>query len=650
MRLSTLVRRCVPAIALAACAAVSRPAHAQAPVTLTEDAQGYTLANGIVTARILKAGGSLLSLKYKGIETMDTSGRAGGYWSHRPGGARTIDEITINPTANGGDRAEVSIKGIAGGQSQGAGPGGGVIADIEVRYCLGRGVSGLYTYSIFDHRPEYAATGIGEARFLTKLNDAVFDWMTVDSRRNREMITASDWDHGTRLNMKEARRMTTGKFTGEAEHKYDYSAVQFDCPAFGWSSTREHIGCYLVNPTTEYLSGGATKLELMTHRDATFTDNLVAPAPPVTLNYWRGSHYGGSECTMSAGEAWTKVIGPFLIYCNSGPTPDAMWHDALARAGDEAKLWPYDWVNGVDYPHRAERGTVSGRIDLRDPQAPGAPLTNLRIGLAHPDYVTPGASPRAADGGRVDWQKDAKYYEFWVRAGADGAFKIPNVRAGKYTLHAIADGVLGEFAKADITVEPGKSLDLGPLTWTPVRDGRQLWDIGVPDRSAGEFLHGDKYYQWGLYTLYPKDFPNDVHYTVGVSDFRKDWNYAQVPRSDDPNGRGSGPANTWTIAFTLPAAPHGKATLRIALAGSTARHIAVGVNGQPAGDIGPLEDTATIRRDAIGAYWREEAVVFDAALMKAGANTLTLTIPAGNEMSGIEYDYLRLELDENAGR
>ena len=34
--------------------------------------------------------------------------------------------------------------------------------------------------------------------------------------------------------------------------------------------------------------------------------------------------------------------------------------------------------------------------------------------------------------------------------------------------------------------------------------------------------------------------------------------------------------------------------------------------------------------------------------MKAGTNTLKLTIPAGGVMNGILYDYLRLELDESA--
>ena len=52
-------------------------------VTLTEDANSYTLANGIVTAHVSKRSGDLLSLEYKKLEMLDVeSGRQEGYWSH----------------------------------------------------------------------------------------------------------------------------------------------------------------------------------------------------------------------------------------------------------------------------------------------------------------------------------------------------------------------------------------------------------------------------------------------------------------------------------------------------------------------------------------------------------------------------------------
>ena len=384
-------------------------------VQISDDGNSYTLTNGLVTAKIGKNNGDLESLVYKGIQTVGV-----GYWSHRPSSSQLTDTVTIDPKTNGGDLGEVAIKGISNGQQMGRGPGGSTIADIEVRYALERGMTGIYTYTIFTHPASYPPTSVGEARFCAKLNDAVFDWMTVDANRNMKMITTYDWNHGIVMNMKEARRMTSGDYNGQVEHKYDYSANQFDVLAWGWSSTGKHIGFWFINPSDEYLSGGPTKYELSAHRDATFGTDPNAPAPPCLLNYWRGSHYGGSECNMGQGEQWTKVIGPFLIYCNSGNSPGAMWHDALAQSIKQSAAWPFDWVNGVDYPHKAQRATVAGKLVLNDPLAP-KPMpaySKLLVGLAAPAQ------------GNVDWQNDAKHYEFWVRGGTDGSFSIPNVRPG----------------------------------------------------------------------------------------------------------------------------------------------------------------------------------------------------------------------------
>ena len=624
-------------------------AHAEPVVTVSEDGANYTLANGIVTARVSKRNGNLLSLQYKGIETLDAAGRVAGYWSHSAAGSNVVQTITIDPKTNDGRRGEVSIKGISGGAPMGSGPGGSTVTDIEIRYTLERGAAGLYTYSIFEHKPDYPATSIGEARFCAKLNDEVFDWMTVDANRNMKTITAYDWDHATPMNMKEARRMNSGIYKGQVEHKYDYSANQFDVLAWGWSSTEKHIGIWFINPTIEYLSGGPTKVELSAHRDATFTDSLTAPAAPCLLNYWRGSHYGGSRCEIGSGEAWSKVIGPFLIYCNASPSPEAMWKDALAESKKQSAAWPFDWVSAVDYPHKNERGTVSGRLILKDPQDQNARMTKLLVGLTHPDYVTQGNA--RGEGRPVDWQQDAKHYEFWVRGETDGGFTIPNIRPGTYTLHAIAAGVLGEFTSTNVTVEPGKIVKLGKLDWQPVRYGRQLWDIGIPNRTGGEFFKGDDYFHWGWYLEYARLFPHDVNYVVGKSDYRKDWFFEQVPHNEVPDnttGQGDGRSTTWAINFQLPKTPSGKATLRLAICGVGTKSIEVTVNDKPVGEVAGLNYNATINRDGIGGYWIERDLSFDASLMKDGANALKLTIPAGGLMNGIIYDYLRLELDESA--
>lgn len=606
------------------------------PVSLTDDGNFYTLDNGIVIAKIEKNSASIASYKYKNLEMIGPMG-IDGFWKLPavPQNFGTIRQALIlqNPSENKGERATVSVNFQYDGD-----PAKSVPADIEVRYSLGKGDSGIYLEEIWHHKPEHPKLTFPVGRFVVKLNDDVFDWMTVDSRRSMQMITADDWNHGTVMNMKEARLMNSGVMKGQVEHKYDYAAVQFDTPAYGWSSTKQKIGIWLINPSNEYMSGGATKLELSAHRDATFTDSLTAPAPATILNVWKGPHYGGTVLEANQGEEWRKTIGPFMLYVNSGETPEAMHKNALAQAEKEAKKWVYDWAVDDNYPSAKNRGTVTGQIVLKD--LPTVKMSNLLVGLAHPDYQT-------EKGETVDWQKDGKYYQFWVRGGTDGKFTIPNVRPGTYAFHAFADGVLGEFAKAEIKVEAGKTLNLGNLNWQPVRYGKQLWEIGIPDRRAGEFFRGDHYWQWGLYNQYPKDFPNDVNFVIGKSDYRKDWNLMQVPRLNGDVLKGRGDETTWKVQFELPKNPTGKATLRIAFAGTEAKTLTVKMNDQQISVLTDLPNTSVIHRDSERGYWQEKMISFDASIMKSGTNILKLIIPAGNVMNGIEYDYLRLELDEN---
>jgi rhamnogalacturonan endolyase len=625
----------------------STDASASPPVTLHDEGGHYTLSNGLVTAQVDKRSGDLTSLVYKGFELMGHgSGHAAGYWETRPDDATAT--ITIDPDKNGGTRAEVSVKGRfnGGGGSVGGGSGEGFIQD--TRYAMGQGESGVYTYSIYTHPADVGASVMGENRFGAKLNGEVFDWLSVDDNRNKQMASGSDWDHGIQLNMKEARKLTTGIYAGQVEHKYDYSIVQFNSPAFGWSSTHDHVGFFLINPTIEFLSGGPTKVELSCHLD----DN--AGGDPTILDYWRGTHYGGSQLNVAAGEDWSKVVGPIFVYCNSAPTPQEMWQDAKAQAAKETAAWPYEWVDAPEYTHLADRATVSGQLVLDDPQAAGTQLPNLLVGLTYPDsHPGTGDTQNGRGRGGVDWQNDAKHYEFWVRGDADGHFTIPKIVPGTYELHALADGVLGEYNTQPVTVTAGQTLDLGKLDWKPVRYGKQLWDIGVPNRNGSEFFGGNNYWHWGWYREYAKLFPNDVNYTIGQSDYRKDWFFEQVPHAEDPNGNSyEGRSTTWTINFTLPDTPEGKATLRLAICGVGGGRggtpIDVAINGQHAGTVNNLTYNAVINRDGIQGYWVERDVKFDAGLMKAGDNKLTLTIPAGGLTNGIIYDYLRLELDSDS--
>jgi rhamnogalacturonan endolyase len=321
-------------------------------------------------------------------------------------------------------------------------------------------------------------------------------------------------------------------------------------------------------------------------------------------------------------------------------------------------------------------------------------LTNLWVGLTAPEYVVartgfgppggfgstnrfgregrtnaPGGGPFGPPGGfsgrggfppAVDWQRDARFYQYWVRADANGRFAISHARPGTYTLRAIAANVLGEFSLSNIVVSASETRDVATLRWTPERFGRTLWEIGVPDRTAREFRHGDDYWHWGTFLLYSQEFPKDLEFVVGRSDWRRDWNYVQPPRLIKPLDRDkAGGADlrlldrdnvrstTWTIRFEPKDDPKGKAVLRLAFCGSHAGcRVEVLVNGQSVGDTGPLPSTSAMQREGVRAYWVERRVPFDAARLHKGENTIGLLSHADSWAQGVLYDYLRLELQE----
>ena len=113
---------------------------------------------------------------------------------------------------------------------------------------------------------------------------------------------------------------------------------------------------------------------------------------------------------------------------------------------------------------------------------------------------------------------------------------------------------------------------------------------------------------------------------------------------------GRGRATTWTIKFNMDKASQGTGDPARG-AGRRRRHAAASrrsraVNGKSAGVIHPVSTNA-LRYNTDKGVWREYTQTFDAALLKPGENEMQLTVPAGELTSGVVYDYLRLELDEN---
>ena len=607
---------------------------APAAVKISQEGRNAVLSNDALEVTIRAENGDF-QITADGLPVVQR-----GYWSQvgtrqdgrdiaRPGPAAG-SVITIDPTANGGERGEVAVRFATAGEQS------GLPCEVEMRYTLGKDDRTLYVASVWRHGPGMAGFNVGEARHAMKLEASLFDYLAIDEKRHGPMPSGEDWDRASPLNLKEARRITTGPFAGKAEHKYGYSAMIAETPAYGWASSKKRCGVWLINPTGEYLAGGPTKMELTGHLD------VNREGTPVLLNMWHGSHYGGSSLSIAKDEVWTKVIGPFAIHCNAGQEPEALWKEASAHAGREARAWPYAWLNLPEYPKAEQRGTAKGKLVIKDPAAPPG---RIRIGLAAAPYQSAGER----SSGLVDWQRNSRDYQFWTTAAPDGSFTLPHVRAGTWTLHVFADGVPGEFSQANCTITAGGTLDFGTLTWEPEKGRRLLWQIGVADRSAGEFRRGNEAGTWGLYYQFARDFPQGVNYTIGGSDYTSDWDYAHCGISTEGR-RGAVPA-TWNIDFNLLILPAGAVSLRFGIAGNRSPEgVILIVNGQPAGGTGPMPDTAVMHRDAVRGRWFERSVPISTCLLQTGKNTLALRVPVDSWPEGVLYDFLRLEVADQGLR
>jgi rhamnogalacturonan endolyase len=576
-------------------------------VTLADHGDHVTFGNGIVSFAITKANGDIDALKYGSTSILAEPG----YLDWVSGGNNHIANgsfaVVSDPAGNGGEMAEASITRKYAGQ--------GSPFDVELHYVLRRGESGPYCFVVFHHAKEYPAGSIAQARWVLRLDDEVFDFINVDEQRRMEMPPANTPTQ--MLGPKESLMFTEGPFKGMVTDKYHFFVDAGDHFVHGWISTQKRIGCWVVYGSTESQNGGPTKQHNTAHFGRMLFKILTC------------GHYGsGSGLDLAAGEEWRKIYGPWMLYFNSGGDRDALWADAKKEAGVQQAGWPPAWMHDPEFPLAGARGAVRGRLHISDPQDASASPANAWVGLAAPD---------------PDWQKQGKGYQFWVHAARDGSFAIPNVRAGVYTLYAFTDGVMDEFRRDGVRVTAGGAVNLGALEWKPVRYGTQLWQIGTPDRTAKEFRHGDDYREWGLWQKFPVDFPNGVNFVIGQSKERTDWNYAQV--NVQQNGQWVG--TTWHILFDLAQPPKmGTAVLRLALASGHNAKVSVDVNGQAVGGFRTAGDNAMIRAGIHGQY-SEEDIAFDAALLKAGRNSIGLAqSAAGNAQKSLMYDCVRLEVDD----
>ena len=586
-----------------------------ANVTLTDNGSTVVLSNGVVSATITKDNAKFTAYTYRGV-ALTTSARQIYYSMDGGSSYRQPSGCTYTVKTNTPDMVDIGMRQTWTTQAQ--------AVDIEVHYVLRRGDTGIYTYAILDHPANYPATSFGEWRMVWKLPDNTFERLYVDDLRNRQMPTAADYAAASTTSIAEIVKLNTGVLAGQYEGKYCYNSNYRKNPVWGHATNDEDQGVWLVTGGHEFFNDGPMKQDL-------------APADRILHIHFGMNHFNGSSTSIAANEAWRKLYGPFLLYCNHDPAgADACWADAKEQAAAEQAAWPYSWLTGnPDYPLAAGRANVTGTLDLNDPLKPLLDGEDAWVGLAAPDA-----------GG--NWQFESKRYQHWIQAGPGGTFTIPHVRPGTYTLYAFTSGATGEYKHSSpVTVTAGQTLNLGTLSWNIARSGTWLaWEIGTADRDSREFRHGNDYFTPHLYEQFSGELPNPLEYTIGTSNPATDWNYAHTGYFTT-----AGSANwKWRINFHLSAVPAtGNARFHIAFAGSHYSRMHLYVNDETT-QFGPIlypnhgNGNGLLRQTNLAKY-SSHVVEIPVSRLRAGSNTITLIQGRSTNTSDhVMYDYLALEM------
>ncbi|XP_062030220.1 probable rhamnogalacturonate lyase B [Rosa rugosa] len=524
--------------------------------------------------------------------------------------------------------------------------------NIDKRFVMLRNSSGFYSYAIYEHLKEWPPFNLPQTRIVFKLSKEKFQYMAIADDRQRNMplpddrlpercqILNSDFPEAVLL-----VNPIEPQYKGEVDDKYQYSCENQNLRVHGWTCMDPHVGFWQITPSDEFRSGGPLK------------QNLTSHVGPICLAMFLSAHYSGEDLVLKLkpDEPWKKVFGPVFIYLNSASDAkdsSPLWEDAKKQMMTEVKSWPYEFPASTDFPTSKQRGNVSGRIRVRD-----SFVSHDHI-LSHRAYV--GLAPPGDVG---SWQRDCKGYQFWTRADANDYYSIKNIREGNYNLYAWVPGFIGDYRYGlTINIIPGCDIDLGSLVYEPPRDGPTLWEIGYPDRSAAGFYvpdpnpkyinklyvnHPDRFRQWALWERYAELYPNeDLVYTIGTSDYTKDWFFAQVTRKNDD---GTYQGTTWKIKFQLDNVSQTKIyKLRLALATANIAELQIRINDSkadpPLFTTGVIGHDNTICRHGIHGLYRLYTIDVPGTLLVKGDNTVFLTQAVSTSpFVGIMYDYIRLE-------
>ncbi|KAH8731926.1 polysaccharide lyase-like protein family 4 [Phaeosphaeriaceae sp. PMI808] len=635
---------------------------ANAAIKSSEDSNAINISNDRLSFSVAKASGSISNLSLDGQNLLGT-GRGpyldchcvdSGFWTPGKGAKYQLFKGTD------GDN-----KPYAGAMMSQDYQNTGKV--LEQYWFLRDGETGMHVFARVKYSNAQTPSGgdLGELRQLFRPSASVWTHLSssdgmfapLPDTSGAPVVQDASWYVGGKTNDAYVKQMSD-YFT-----KYMFSEEWRDQKVHGMygdgskSSDGTAYGAWLLMNTKDTYFNGPT------HSDLT-VDGIV-------YNYLVSNHHGNGVPEMVNG--FDRTFGPQFYYFNKGAKGTSL----QALRSDAGKVASSNWTRFYDsiaqhVPNlvpSSGRGTFKATISLPK----GATRTLAVLSLSGSDFQ--------------DNNKNYKAYQYWGDVDNYGSVTIPSVKAGTYRLTIYADGIFGQYEQDDVVIKAG-SIATVTASWTPESAGTELWRIGTPDKSSGEFRHGNEKdttrplqpQQYRLYWAihdFVKDFPNGVKYVVGTSSLR-DLNYvhwsvfggkANYLRKDPIYTN----VNNWTLGFDLAQdqiANKSQATFTIQLAGvKTSAGNNDDAGGKDWADLpynvivnGKQLETWTIPRthssscavrSAATCYTTGHKFTFPAGQLKAGRNEFVLSLPAKAtapesaelpESVYLQYDALRLEV------
>ncbi len=592
---------------------MSRPVCAA--VTYTNNSTGITVNNARLSFQVSKSSGSMSSLKLDGVELVPSNG--GGYFD--------LDDTAFGHFQIGHNDAAATTYSVRTGTGWvdtviTHAASAALPLTLKQHYVLRDGETGFHVFTEIAHDSTRLADTIGQARFVLRTDPAKFNQHSITDTRFGVMPTA------TELIAAPAVQDATDDLQGLGSAypkryytKYDWAVYMNETNVHG--TTGNTYGAWVVQPNKEYLNGGPMKQELTVHQTDT--------TPALIATYLSG-HYGSKATTFDG--TYNKTYGPFYLHLNTGPTLDAMRQNAKTFDDVNVHAAFYDSLGIPGYATTAQRGRVVGSIAL-----PGSvPMAGATVVLS-------------ANG--TEWQRASGPEQYWATADANGNFDLSRIKPGTYRLSAYTTGQFGEYAQDNFVVAGnGVVQNAGAIQWTPANYGGNIWQLGTPDRTAGEFRHGNEYRNYGFKDQFTTEFPGgSVVYKVGTSNPATDWNYAQWMTINGVS------MPQWQLKFDLPATPSPlyTATLTVAMANADTDGLGLFVNAfHPSRrlDVAMTDPTdwgnADVRSGKSGIY-QLRTFTIPIAWLKSGTNTLWFHVGTGRD--SILYDAMRFEVNALRG-